>query len=391
MKNLAWIIPVVIAVLGLVALMSSRSNNRKLDWTPNFKVNDKRPMGLYIFHRELINNQSKINVISALPSEYFSTQYSGSDNLPNALMYINPYADYSDNEWNEILKAVQNGLQLFLSVQQLPRTLEERLQVEMGSKFDTVSHIHLTLNQDSFPVTARKEYGHFVANIYNIYVEYDTLGFLKNKFSKSINFIKIPYGKGEILVHSNPEVFTNYYLLRGQTLAYVNSILTKVKTGRIAWFVPGITNKNSSSQLSFIFSEYALKWAFLLSILGIALFILFNARRRQWIVPVIVPEENTTVEFARTISNLFLKNGSPQEILEMRRHFILDKLKGDYFISINDPGLISKLVKITGASEMDVKSLIYQLAQIENSHFPDANQQLINLDNLINRIFYDNK
>src|SRR5699024_3622646 len=45
------------------------------------------------------------------------------------------------------------------------------------------------------------------------------------KNQEEINFLKIPYGKGKLLLHTSPETFSNYFLLKENNHEYAEKIL----------------------------------------------------------------------------------------------------------------------------------------------------------------------
>src|SRR5690606_30346951 len=109
------------------------------------------------------------------------------------------------------------------------------------------------------------------------------LGYQANKESqKRINFIKIPYRTGYFYLHTQPAAFTNFHLLKKDHYQYAESVLSYVPKGDVFWYTKGQNSESiSGSPLRYILSQPALKWALYLSLIGILIFILFNAKRKQ--------------------------------------------------------------------------------------------------------------
>ncbi|MBK8841404.1 MAG: hypothetical protein IPO33_00410 [Saprospiraceae bacterium] len=122
---------------------------------------------------------------------------------------------------------------------------------------------------------------------------FDVLGTIECKIdNENSNFIRVKLGKGLLILHSSPAVFTNYYLLKSGSDKYVEQVLSQLPGKDIVW----VTNEKesgsiSNAPLSFILSQEALRNAFYLILVGAALFFIFNAKRKQRIVPVIPPVE----------------------------------------------------------------------------------------------------
>ena len=74
----------------------------------------------------------------------------------------------------------------------------------------------------------------------------------------------------------------------------------------------------SDSPLRFIFSQPSLKWAWLLALFFIITFMLFNAKRRQRAIKIITPLRNTTVQFTKTVANLYYESKDHTNIIDKK-------------------------------------------------------------------------
>ena len=95
---------------------------------------------------------------------------------------------------------------------------------------------------------------------------------------KNPNFIRMNYGEGVIYLHSNPMAFTNFFLLDSVHGDYYQRALS---------FLPPATNvvwdeylksgaEGQQTLFRVIFRYPALKWAYILLILGAILYVLFR-------------------------------------------------------------------------------------------------------------------
>ena len=53
---------------------------------------------------------------------------------------------------------------------------------------------------------------------------------------------------------------------------------------------------------------------------------IFNAKRRQRVVPIINPLPNTTLDFTKTIGNLYYQEGNHQNIVDKKIIYFLEKI-----------------------------------------------------------------
>ena len=72
------------------------------------------------------------------------------------------------------------------------------------------------------------------------------------------------------------------------------------------------------------------------SLAGVLLFMLFNARRKQRAIPIITPLENTTVAFTQTISSLYLKEEDHKNLVDKKIAFFLEQVRSKYLLNTNN-------------------------------------------------------
>ena len=99
--------------------------------------------------------------------------------------------------------------------------------------------------------------------------------------------VSVPYGKGEVIFVSSPLLFTNYGMLEGNTFVYIfrlMSYLADLPVYRTEAYVKtdAMLVAEQSPFREFI-KRPPLRWALYLALLGVVLFMIFTARRRQQI------------------------------------------------------------------------------------------------------------
>jgi hypothetical protein len=124
----------------------------------------------------------------------------------------------------------------------------------------------------------------------------------------------------------------------------------------------------SANPLRFIGQHPPLRWAYWLAWIGLILFIVFNSKRKQRIVPVIKPLENTTIDFAKTISNLYFQEKNYKDIIRKKIIYFLEKVRTLYHIETAnlDDDFMLKLAHKSGKNEEDIKALIQLIVQLKN-------------------------
>src|SRR5699024_409230 len=125
---------------------------------------------------------------------------------------------------------------------------------------------------------------------------------------KQINFIKAPLGKGKLLLHTSPQVFTNFFMLSGKNYEYTENLLSYLDLARPiyydAYHDPG--KAAYLSPLYIILTNKYLKWGYYMLLIGVVLFVIFEGKRKQKAIKVLPPFRNKTYEYTRTIAGLYL-------------------------------------------------------------------------------------
>jgi hypothetical protein len=65
---------------------------------------------------------------------------------------------------------------------------------------------------------------------------------------------------------------------------------------------------------------------------AVLVFILFNAKRRQRVVPIIEPLKNTSVDFIRSIGNLYMQEGDFHDMMAKKSQYFLSKVRTELLI-----------------------------------------------------------
>lgn len=137
-----------------------------------------------------------------------------------------------------------------------------------------------------------------------------------------MNCFSMDCGKGRIIFHSNPILFTNVELAEKDAMQYSSLLFSLLKKGDIYWDKHNRIkedearyadahegnapmNKHQKTPLQYILSNNALSWAWYgLLAMGI-LFLIFSAKRKQRVVPVLAENTNTSLAFIQSIGRLY--------------------------------------------------------------------------------------
>lgn len=391
----------VLVFIFILILVSDYNKPKPVDWRPTYSVNDKIPFGLYVFDKEIdgIFKKQKIQRISDVtPYEFLDSKYDEDSlietySVKGTFVNISVQNNIDDQSMKEIMYFVSHGNNAFLSMANFPKPLLDSLKFEYTSNFRPTDSSLVWMANKKLSRKAYKSTG----DIADYFSKIDTLntivlGYQGNpKKKKNINFIQIPYKNGNFFLHMHPVAFTNYNLLKKDRYQYAENVLSYIPKGDIFWYTKSQTDENiSSSPLRYIFSQPALAWALYLSLIGMLIFIIFNAKRKQRIVPILQPLSNLTIDFTKTIGNLYYQEGDHKNIIDKKIIYFLERIRTEYLIDTTklDDEFVKKLHHKTGKDEKDIQELVFLINEHRNSYHDSIEQDLIRINNAIEKIIH---
>lgn len=332
---------VAIALIGAMFYYVYESNKPKFDWEESswkkkgYDEKSDQPYGTQIVHRLLKNyaeGQKLIdiqeNVAKELPSDTSVSQQN--------YIFIGEAMYLDSLSTKKLLDFVFAGNTALISSKTIPFDLmtfvyfdecEEAPWTDYEYINDTL--VNCSLRTPTLPDSTTQFFfakqnkphsyrWHYIEEYYFCdALRQHPLGYLNQNL---INFAAFPHGKGRFLLHTNPIVFTNFSLLRAETRPYVEGVFSHLAPGDIYWDalsrVPedvarrrNGSNRNLSDDhlLSYILKQPALAWAWYLLAAMAIIWLVFRARRRQRVIPILPKNENSSYEFISTIAHLHFR------------------------------------------------------------------------------------
>ena len=94
---------------------------------------------------------------------------------------------------------------------------------------------------------------------------------------------------------------------------------------------------------------------------------IFNAKRKQRIVNIINPLKNTTVDFTKTIGNLYYETKDHDNLIEKKITYFLEYIRRVYYLDtqILDDKFVKNLSLKSGKDQVNVKKLVNQIAYLK--------------------------
>ena len=375
---------------GLIAIEFSRE--RPIDWRKTYRETDKIPFGTFVLYDQLpvLFPDSTIDNIKVTPFEYFDAYYNWADSsysVEGSYINIDEYTDIDEVSAQELLDFASHGNDVFLATSYPPQRFYDSLHFDIKNQYELkgdaeFGFTNIEFANDSITID------NGLSNIYFSKLDSSkstVLGYQKFDSIKRINFVKIEHGYGNIYLHLQPIVFTNYHLLKKDNNSYAAAALSYLPDNSIFYDYHGkSTQELGSSPLRFILNNPALRAAWYLGLLSLVLFMIFNAKRKQRVVKVIKPLENTTVAFTKTIGNLYYETKDHNNLIDKKITYFLEYIRRVYYLDTHllDEKLVKNLAVKSGKEKESTKKLVDLIVYLKAKHVCTEND-LLNLNTMI--------
>jgi hypothetical protein len=368
----------------MVILALLEVNKKEMtDWRKNFDVNEKSPFGLFVFNQEIKDLfKNNLKKTGESPFDY----YNKNKKSPHNILVIENDIDVPS--WKKILDEVSKGSDAMLIVSRMPKDISDSIGFyDSELSFEDQNVLKLTdkkyqndfIKLDKFP--SGRGFTYIKPNV-------EVLGkTVEEKNDDQANFIKVKFGKGTIYVHSEPLFLTNYYLLKPGNVKYAQDVFSYLDDRETIWFVEH-TSTESRFFMRFILSKPALKYAWWVFLGGLVLFIFFNAKRKQRIVPIVEPLRNTSVDFVKSIGNLYLQEGDFHDMMAKKAQYFLNKVRLDLLIDTQhlDEEFAKKLQLKTGKTMEMINEAINFIKKAQDPYAHVLKEDLAKMNKLLDEI-----
>lgn len=387
-----------LVILGCIYLIES---NRRppINWNESYSNVDKAPYGLYVLDQEINNLLSENTIERTEENMYNFFRYKNYDTLqPSSTISIKGYSYIDEYSLNELIEYIEEGNTALifqnnfsgiegLTTQTIPLRYEDDFDIDTAELSLSLTNKHLTT------------YSFIPKNPNFIYFELsdsmrksvEVLGYSKINGEKYPNLIRIPEGKGSLILGTEPIIFTNYNILKSNNHLYIADVFSYLPKGKTYLSVTKVADDDkyeSRSILRFILNNPALKWMWYFFLITLVVFVFFTAKRKQRVIPIIKPLSNTTVDFTKTVSNLYLQNKDYADLINKSIIYTLENIRRKYWIDTTklDEQFILSLHAKTGKDKQDIKQFVSFVEQFKASPNYASEELLVELNKIIEKI-----
>jgi hypothetical protein len=373
----------------LLVILVEWLSPKPINWTSTYSQEDKNPFGSYILYDLLadIFPGSSIQTLNENLYELERTEELADGNY----IFIADEFNIGEEDIDILLRQADKGNSIFIASHSFPQYLKDTLLFETESLFFVTDSIGLNLVHPR--IKSQKDYYFKRVDLFYTFKptsakeKKSTYQILGNSSTGEPTFIRIAFGSGYFYLNTMPLAYTNYNMLYRQNASYIASSLSYLPVRATFWDEYYKKYRTQSqTPLRFIISQPPLKWALYLTLVSLALFIIFEAKRKQRIIPIVKPLNNTTLEFTETVGRLYFQNKDHKNIADKKITYFLDYLRTHYYVKTTeiDEELYNQLADKTGINKEEISRLFKQIQNIRSrkniteAELLDLNRQIEN-------------
>lgn len=367
---------------------------QQFSWTPTFLPADKNPFGCYVFdsvmsrslprgYRVTDKTLSQLSREKARQNVLVITDELKPDSADIAairritarggrVMLVGTNLYYGVDSL--LIKAFGASPEGFTSFR--INLLREGLRTDAGS---TRTMIEWCTDDDVYQAVCYAEYAMMTDNKIKTDSLRDVSVLASARLSGKHNKGKIPVavtckaGQGEVVIVSTPLLFTNYGVLDGHTHGYILRLMSRIAdapvTRTLAYMpLPEGVADGEQSPLRFFLSRPPLRTATYLALLFVVLFMVFGARRRQRVIPIIAPPRNHSLEFTQLIGTLHFHKRNHSDLVKRKFALFCDDLRRLLMVDVTDrtadDSNFDTIARHTGLPREEVETMLTDIRRV---------------------------
>lgn len=333
---------------------------KPLDFSPDFSIKKDIPYGCqalgemlpeFTNHRFSLNNVPLYNLNKNL--------------LDSNHIYLIVTNQFSPDEpdFSQLRKLSVKGNHFIIASFSFSQAVLDTLQVSLESSPELFGKIR---EKDTASVYIKHpENGNkirFLLQRYTNYAYFDSIQkphkIIGTTSSGKANFIQIPHGKGSISLTCEPLLYSNYYFAYQKLYPYTELMLNHFPAYPIVWDEYYKPNKTitDSSPVRFILKNKTLRTAWYILLFGMLIYLLFGSRRMQRMIPIIHPPRNASLDFTKTLGQLYFNKGNHIDLVHKKMQHLQSFLYQKFLINISmhNDALFAKIAAKSGVSQKEV-------------------------------------
>ena len=385
MKLNRWFV-ISILVFLVVMFIVELQLPKNFSWKPTFHHADKQPFGCFLFDSMLTKT---------MPQGYTVTDSSlyqlAKDSMKKrGILVVADQMNLIPAEMKAIFSMANNGSHVMLVAHDLGSFAKDTLGLRIwgsGNTFDLQNFVKYNKERDTlrwvsdtlgykpqryavFNPLLTHRFGFEVDSAHaTIRTPLDKQALNKDGYLLSATMRQ---GKGYITYICVPLMFTNYAVVdqdddHNRTFGFTLRCLSLMKhlpIVRTQAYCPKY-DEAEQTPLRYIISQPPLRWALYTLLAGALLFLIFEGRRRQRVIPIEKAPENHPLEFIRLVGSLYYHSRERRSLVVRKYIYFAEELRRTVHVDVTDASeddiTLPTLARLTAIDEKDIRDLILRL------------------------------
>lgn len=370
---------IVIAVATIALLMVLQYNKPKeLNWFPSYVAQHKIPYGTFVLNDLLDKKFDKIKQVYVPPFEFLNDNFEAE----GTYFLVNENIKFGDAELERLLDWTSEGNTLFIASFSFEEDLLDTLGLSTSGLFagfgEEQKQVHKLVNPNLKPDIVypfeKDSYSNFFKSIDTVNTTVlgivdtneDSLAITKKHFDA----IRQDFGDGEIILSTFPKAFTNYFILKDNNRDYTAGLLSYIDNSKPIYvdnhYKAG--KKFYTSPMYIFLNTKEFKWAYYLTLIGALIYVVFEGKRKQRAIPIVVPLKNQTLAFTRTIANMYYEKGQQKPISEHKIEQFLEYIRSHFYMRTihREEEFYQNLASRSSHSFDEIKNLFDYIEKLRN-------------------------
>ena len=389
---------IIVAVITLVLLLLIQySKPKEINWFPSFVSQHKIPYGTYVLN-DLMAQKYKENLIQVTRPPYEELQ--SHNDMQGTYFFVNDQVSFGEAELNSLLDWTSQGNTLFIASGSYDAELKDTLNFETSGLYadfgEDQKQIHKLLNpafsDDGSHTFNKDSYALYFSEIdtshTKVLAQVDYALAVDSLQQKHFNVIQQDFGKGQIILSAFPKAFTNYFILKDDNKDYTAGLLSYIESEQPIYMDNHHKSGKSfyTSPMYIFLNTKEFKWAYYIVLIGVLFYVIFEGKRKQRAIPVVVPLKNQTLAFTRTIADMYYEKGEQKSIAEHKIAYFLEYIRSHYYLdtTTQDDVFFHNLAARTNHTKAEVKDLFTLMEKLK-TQTDITNTDLITLNTRIEK------
>ena len=379
-----------IALLFVCLFVLQMHLPKKFVWSPTFSHVDKQPFGCYVFDSVLAQS---------LPNGYQTTRQTflqinqAHQEEKVAVLSVMEADRFTSTDVSHLLAIAKRGGKVMLVYSNGAENSElgKKLHVSMDgyNSFDLnyllqsitrgeehYDTLYWNPKDNVYPARGYKVYSELLGSSISADTAHGLHALARdNSEHRDTIAASVPFGKGEVLLVATPLLFTNYGMLDGNTSEYIFRLMSQIADLPVyrteAYMQTEAMKEAEQSPLREFIKRPALRWALYLALLGVILFMIFTARRRQRVIPIISPPSNKSLEFVKLIGTLYYQRHDHADLVRKKFRLFAEEVRRKSDVDISDVNYdgseYSLLAEKTGMQQAELERVLREIRLVIHS------------------------